>query len=108
MIFDLGDAGGGPSGTHRFLVFGTRAGGTAQACSSMGHMHLNMTAVDKGVASQGCFDGSFYVSQTHGGLNDDVIADACDPVQGTQGACGLFLLLLPFDAPERVTHPSAT
>ena len=98
VVFDVGDAGSGPSGVHRFLVFSARAGGAAQACDSMGHMHLDMTAVDKGVASQGCFDGSFDVSETHGGLNDDVIADARDPVQGTQRARGLFLLLLPFDA----------
>src|ERR1700692_1894368 len=89
VIFDLGDAGSGPSGVHRFLVFSARAGGAAQAYESMGQMRLDMTAVDKGVASQGCFDGSLDVSQSHGGLNDDVIEDAHDPVQGTQRARGL-------------------
>ena len=74
----------------------------------MGHMRLDMTAVDKGVASQGCFDGRFEVCQTNGGLNDDLIVDARDPVQGTQRACGLFLLLCRSTVPERVTHPSAT
>src|SRR5712692_9611826 len=70
----------------------------------MGYMRLDMTAVDKGVASQGCFDGSFDISQIHGGSNDDVIEDARDPVQGTQRACGLFLLLLPLDA-AAMGHP---
>src|SRR3989454_9550529 len=86
VVFDVGDAGSSPSRVHRFFVLGARAGGAAQACDSMGHMRLDMTAVDKGVASQGCFDGSFDVSQTHRGLNDNVIADARDPVQGTQRA----------------------
>ena len=107
VIFDLGDAGSGPSGVHRFLVFSARAGGAAQACHSMGYVRLDMTAVDKGVASQGCFDGSFDVSQTHGGLNDDFIADARDPVQGTQRAASSFCCCRS-TLPERVTHPSAT
>ena len=97
VIFDLGDAGGGPSGVHRFS-YSARERAVPQACNSMGHMRLDMAAIDKGIASQGCFDGSFDVSQTHGGLNDDVIADARNPVQGAQRARGLFLLLLPFDA----------
>jgi hypothetical protein len=62
-------------------------------------MRLDVTAIDKGVASQGCFDGSFDVSQTHRGLNDDVIADARDPVQCTQRARPLPLL--PSTPPDR-------
>ena len=83
VVFDLGDTGSGPSSVHRFVVFSARAGGAAQAWDSMGHMRFDMTAVDKSVASQGCIDTRFDVSRNRGGLNDDVIVDTCDPVQGT-------------------------
>jgi hypothetical protein len=64
VVFDPGDARSGPGGVHRFVVFSARAGGAAQAYDSMGHMRPDMTAIDEGVAPQGCFDERFDVSRS--------------------------------------------
>ena len=57
VVLNLDDAGSRPSGVHRFLIFNARANGAAQAYDSVCHMHLDMTAVDQCIASEGCFDG---------------------------------------------------
>jgi len=47
MVFDPADAWDGPGSVHRFVVFSARAGGAPQAYNSVGHMRLDMTAVNQ-------------------------------------------------------------
>ena len=66
MVFDLGDAGGGPGGADGFVVFGFGADGAFEVGQAVGGVDFDVGGVDEGGAFDGVFDGGAGVGEGDG------------------------------------------